>query len=161
MSRPRVEYSVRPCEETDHEALVAVYASTRASEIAHLPWTAEQADAFVRSQFELQERDWSGRRPRAECSVLIVGGRVVGRLVIDRDGVDLHVVDIALLDETRGLGIGSAIIRELAEEADRDGRGITLFVEEGSRAARFYARLGFVEIDCVGVHRHLRRAPTT
>lgn len=161
MSRARVEYSVRPCDETDHEALVAIYASTRASEVAHLPWSSEQVDAFLRSQFELQDRDWRGRRPEAEFSVLTVGGRVVGRLIIDRDGADLHVVDIALLDEVRGLGIGSAIFEELIEEAERDGRGITLFVEEQSRAARFYARLGFVEIDQVGVHRHLRRAPST
>src|SRR5215471_14895823 len=46
--------TLRPVTESDDDFLLAVYASTRAEEMARVPWTAEQKEEFMRGQL-LQE----------------------------------------------------------------------------------------------------------
>ena len=54
-------------------------------------------------------------------------------------------MDIALLPEYRGRGIGTALLEELLVEADATGRRVTIHVERFNPARRLYERLGFVE----------------
>ena len=48
---PAGKITLRPVEEADQDFLLSVYASSRADEMARVPWSPEQKQAFVRTQF--------------------------------------------------------------------------------------------------------------
>ncbi len=146
MGRPYREPALRPVGEADGPFLFRLFASTRAPELAALGWTAAQEDAFLRMQAEAQRRSYGLRFPEAHCSVVLRGGLPIGRLIVDRSGRCVHLVDIVLLPEHRGGGIGTALIRGLQAEAAQGLRPIRLHVRASNRAAALYERLGFTPI---------------
>lgn len=150
---------LRPAGAADTEFLLGVYASTREQELSIVPWTAEQRAAFLRQQFTAQDSYWRGLRPDASFAVVEAGGRPVGRLYVDRTRSEIRVVDIALLPEHRGAGLGGALLRELLEEGRRAGLPVTIHVERGNRARALYERLGFLPAGTTGVYDLLERPP--
>jgi ribosomal protein S18 acetylase RimI-like enzyme len=129
-----------------------VYASTRAEEMRLAPWPPEQVEAFLRSQFELQHREYGRIFPEASYEVLVVDGADAGRLYVHRAEDELHVVDVALLPEFRGRGIGTALLRELMDEAGAAGKRVSIYVEETNPAQSLYRRLGFEPVAEQGVY---------
>ena len=155
--------SLRPAVELDRPLLLQVYAATRAEELAPVPWSDEQKAAFVAQQFHAQDVDYRARRPDADFLVIEWNGRPVGRLyraMLDEPtGPELRVIDIALLPEWRGRGIGSKLLRDIFAEADAAGVPVTIHVERFNPARRLYDRLGFVEVGAGEVYLLLERKP--
>jgi ribosomal protein S18 acetylase RimI-like enzyme len=147
------EVALRPATQADREFLIGVYGSVRAEELVQVAWTDTQQDAFVRMQFDVQDRQYRAANPDASFDVVEVDGRPAGRLYVDRRVDDIRIVEIALLPELRGRGIGSRLIRGLLDEAADSGRRVSLHVEVHNRAADLYTRLGFVPVAERGVHR--------
>jgi ribosomal protein S18 acetylase RimI-like enzyme len=152
---------LRPSREAAREFLVTLYASTRANELAASGWTAEERDAFVRMQFDLQDRHYRGTFPHAEHSLIVHDGVPVGRLVVDRGRHEIRVVDISLLPERRGRGIGSALLRGVLAEATVARIPVGLSVDIANPARRLYERLGFVATDSSGFYISLEWRPAT
>lgn len=138
--------TLRPITPADSELLYRIYASTRTEELARTGWSEAQVEAFLRMQFHAQRTHYEKHTPLAAFLVIERGGVAVGRLYVDRREEAIHVVDIALLPEARGSGLGEALLRELQEEAAASGRIVSIYVERGNRARRLYARLGFREL---------------
>lgn len=136
-------HHLRPATAADAELLYRVYASTRTEELAPLPWTAEQKEAFLRMQFRAQDTDYRKNYPSARFLVILAGDAPAGRLTLDRRPDELHVIDIALLPEHRSAGLGSALLREVLAEAEQAGLPVRIHVEVMNRARRLYERLGF------------------
>lgn len=130
----------------DRPALLALYATTRAEELATQPWPEATRAQFVAQQFALQHRHFVGQFPDAEFLVLARGASIVGRLYVDRSPRaprDL-VVDILLAPEWRGAGIGGALLRAVLADAAARGREVELHVLPWNAGARrLYERLGF------------------
>lgn len=143
----------------DAEFLYAVYASTRAEELAVVPWTDAQKEAFLRMQFDAQDRYWREQTPAAAFDVIVVDGEPGGRLYVNRLSDDIRIVDIALLPDHRGRGVGTLLIRRVIEEGDETGRPVTIHVERGNRARGLYERLGFRQISTTGVYDLLSHPP--
>lgn len=143
----------------DEPFLLRVYGSTRAEELARVPWPLEQRVAFVRMQHEAQDRHWRERFPHAERSVVLVGGEPAGRLYVDRGPDEVRVVDVALLPEFRGRGVGGELLARLAAEAARAGRPLRLHVVDGNPARRLYLRLGMRVVGREGDRELLELAP--
>lgn len=81
---------------------------------------------------------------RYECAeILQQGTRPVGLLKVARDGLDWELIQIQLIPELQGKGVGSELIRNLALEAQQAGAALRLSVLKGSPARRLYSRLGF------------------
>jgi ribosomal protein S18 acetylase RimI-like enzyme len=58
---------------------------------------------------------------------------------------------LAVLEEARGRGIGTSLLRALISRASTEGHGaISLSVEEDNPAVHLYERVGFVRVDRVG-----------
>jgi ribosomal protein S18 acetylase RimI-like enzyme len=127
----------------DEELLYRIYASTRTEELAPVPWTEAQKEAFLRMQFQAQSLDYAGNHPDAAFQVILVNGEPAGRLYVDRSEDALLIVDIALLPEHRGNGVGGAILRGLLAEAAAAGKPVRIHVEQMNPALRLYERLGF------------------
>ena len=148
---PPVE--TRPVAPADDEFLLDVYASTRADELAPVPWTDEQKRAFLRMQLDAQRGEYFKRFPDSDYRVILVGGRPAGRLWVARTPTQIRLLDIALLPEFRGRGLGARLVLELAEEARRAGlplRHMVFQLNEG--ALRFYERLGFARLELHGAY---------
>jgi len=123
----------------DEPFLLEVYASTRIDELAGLGWSNDQIQAFIRMQFLARERSY----PRVDSRIIILDGRPVGRMMVDRGESAILLRDIALLAEYRNAGIGSRLIQDLMKEAAAAGKPIELHVVSTSPAVRLYERLGF------------------
>ena len=145
--------SRRPATDDDLPFLQRVYASTREEELRIVAWSPEEVDAFLRSQFALQHREYHRNYPDASYDVLLVVGVQAGRLYVRRTEGDVHVLDIALLAQFRGRGIGTALLRELMDEAARAGKTVSIYVEESNPAQTLYRRLGFEPVSAHGIYR--------
>jgi ribosomal protein S18 acetylase RimI-like enzyme len=136
----------------DQEFLFHLYASTRAQEMALAPWDAAQTESFLRSQFHLQAAHYHRYYPEAAFLVIQGGGQPIGRLYVDRRPDEIHILDIALVPERRGEGIGTALLKELLSEAEESGKVVILYVEQFNPAHRLYLRLGFQPVKDEGVY---------
>jgi GNAT superfamily N-acetyltransferase len=136
----------------DAELLLAVYASTREEELAVVAWTPAEKDAFLRMQFDAQDRFWREQRPDGIFDVILVDGEPAGRLYVDRRPEEIRIVDIALLPDHRAMGVGTLLIRRILDEGIASGRRVTIHIERGNRARALYDRLGFRHIDTTGVY---------
>jgi ribosomal protein S18 acetylase RimI-like enzyme len=145
-------FALRPEIEADIPFLRRLYASTRAMELALTNWTDAQKLAFADSQFGFQRHHYRTYYPATEWGVLEDNGVPMGRLYLERRVTALLVIDIALLPEWRGRGIGTALMQWVCAQARSAGKSVTVVVEKYNRAQTLYRRLGFREISDEGVY---------
>jgi ribosomal protein S18 acetylase RimI-like enzyme len=145
----------------DREFLYRVYASTREEELAVVPWDDAQKDAFLCMQFDAQDAWWHENYAEASFDVIVVEGEPAGRLYVHRGRSEIRIVDIALLPEHRGNGIGTQLLEGLLAEGDTGGKNVTIHVERMNPALRLYERLGFAVAEDKGVYLFLARPPAT
>jgi GNAT superfamily N-acetyltransferase len=146
------DITLRPVGPDDYEFLVEVYGSTRAEEMALVPWTNEQRQAFVRSQLNAQQDHYLKTYPGATHDVILSNGRPVGRFYVARLAQEIRIVDITLLPAERNAGIGSYLIKQLLDEASRTGKVTRIYVEEFNPSLRLFERLGFSPSEQHGIY---------
>ena len=110
-------------------------------------------------QFEAQRRHYRSEMPDCAWLVLEHEGTPVGRLYLESRDDGLHIVDIALMPEWRGKGVGAAILNELKALAETSRVKLCLFVETFNPALNLYRRLGFVQIGDTGVYLEMAWTP--
>src|SRR5690349_5478244 len=133
----------RPITQADLPFLGRVYASTRTEELSVVPWSDAQKSAFCAAQFEAQHAHYQQTYKGADWLVIQHGGDAVGRLYLIEWEREHRIIDIALLPEHRGKGLGTAIMRDLLDMAASHGKAVTIHVEQFNPAQRLYQRLGF------------------
>jgi GNAT superfamily N-acetyltransferase len=144
---------LRPITPEDDSFLAQLYASTRVDELAITGWSEEQKAAFCRMQFDAQSAHYRAHYPDASCQIIERGGLAAGRLLVWRTEKQILVIDISLLPEHRGAGVGTELLKGLQAEARTAGKTLTIHVEHFNPARRLYERLGFKEIEDLGVYR--------
>lgn len=141
----------------DESFLQTVYGDSRAEELARVPWSDAQRDAFIQMQFTGQQKHYREFFPNATHEIILVDGRPAGRLYVDRRDGEIRILDISLLHEARGQGIGSHLINALIEEADAAGKLISIYVENYNPSKLLFERLGFRQIEDDGINLLLER----
>ena len=126
-----------------------------------MPWDKNQKDAFLRAQFDAQDRWYRENYTGASFDVVLVDGERAGRLYLNRGDSEIRIVDIALLPDHRGNGVGSALLRDLLAEADAAGKRVTIHVERQNRALGLYERLGFHQAGEQGVYLRMEWEPAS
>jgi ribosomal protein S18 acetylase RimI-like enzyme len=94
---------------------------------------------------DTQQRQFFDRGfvPR-ETSIIVVDDKPAGRISVARSHMEYFLGIVELLPEAQGRGLGSAIMRDLQEEARQVRLPIRLQVIKANTAAlRLYTRLGF------------------
>lgn len=142
----------RPVTDADRPFLYQVYASTRAEELAPVPWPEAQKAAFLRMQFAAQHADYQHNYRDADWLVVMHGGQDAGRLYLARWAREHCIIDIAFLPAHRGRGLGTALLEDILEEAAGCGKPVRIHVEKHNPAMRLYRRLGFRPIEDKGVY---------
>ncbi len=138
-----------------------VYGDSRAEELARVPWSDEQRDAFIQMQFTAQRNHYREFFPNATHEIILVDGSPAGRLYVDHRESEIRILDISLLHASRGQGIGSQLINALIEEADAMGKSISIYVENYNPSKLLFERLGFRQIEDDGVNLLLERPALT
>ena len=144
--------ALRPATPADAEFLYRVYANTRYEELAPLQWPPEQIESFLRMQFRAQDTYYREHFAGAAFDVILCAGEPVGRLYVDRRPDEIRIVDIALLPECRGNGLGARLLTDLLAEAAGAGLPVRIHVEVHNSARHLYQRLGFVRTGTTGVY---------
>ncbi|MEW6212914.1 MAG: GNAT family N-acetyltransferase [Acidobacteriota bacterium] len=152
MKTASAHFTLRPAEMEDEAFLFELYRSTREEEISRWGWDEAQKQAFLSLQFRGQQQHYQLAYQGADHLIIMIAGRAAGRLMTLRTESEIRLVDIALLPEHRGKGIGERLMRDLQQQARESGKPLRLHVERFNRAARFYHRLGFRVIEDRGTH---------
>jgi RimJ/RimL family protein N-acetyltransferase len=151
---------LRPETDTDIKFLKHLYASSREREMSLLAeWNDEQKRDFLDMQFDAQREHYRKHYPGARFDVIERDGELIGRLYVADLRREMVLMDITLVPEERGAGIGAGLCREIQAEARDKGKIMSLHVEDDNPARRLYDRLGFVEIAEVTFYKLMHWVP--
>jgi len=137
---------LRPATLEDKPFLRQLFATTRADELALMPWDDNQKETFIAMQFNAQNQQYAMSYPQVDHNIILFWGAPIGRMMVARNDATISLVDIALLPEFRNVGIGTGLIQDLLNEAAAVGKPVRLHVFASSAAMRLYERLGFSRI---------------
>jgi ribosomal protein S18 acetylase RimI-like enzyme len=136
----------------DESFLFEVYASTRAQEMAFVPWDDEQRKSFLTMQFVGQHSYYREQFPDANYSVILRDDSPVGRFYVLREKREIRILDITVLPEHRNEGIGTSLMQDLLAEAAQAEKKVQIYVETFNPSLRFFERLGFKSIAEEGIN---------
>ena len=132
--------SLRIADFADEAFLQDLFFDVRHAEFAIAGLPSEQLKLLLAMQYAAQKQSYKWTFPTAKEAIIVFDGKKIGRLLITRDGQKIHLIDIAILSETRGKGIGSFVLNKLKSEAS----AISLRVfKTNFGAKKFYERHGF------------------
>ena len=122
-----------------------------------VPWDAQTKRRFLDQQFALQHTHFVNHFGEADfLAIEREPNKPIGRYYVYR-GDPMNIVDIALLPEYCGRGIGAALIGHTLAEARERGCSVLLHVTKANhRAFKLYQRLGFTVGGDAGLHWMMR-----
>jgi ribosomal protein S18 acetylase RimI-like enzyme len=138
-----------------------LYGSTREEELKQFPFDELQKKEFLDQQFGAQYQHYQLHYPTCERNIIEKDGQAIGRLWIDEWRDQIRLVDIALMPEWRGSGVGSMLLDDVLARGVRAGKPVTIHVESYNPALRLYERLGFEKVDTNGVYFLMKWTPPT
>ena len=142
----------RPAAPDDEAFLLKVYGSTRAEELQAVPWSEAQREAFLKMQLAAQHHHYRQLYPAGDYLIILDRDRAVGRLYVARLEEQIRIIDITILPEERGRGLGTSIIGDLMAEAAQAGKPLRIYVESFNPSLRLFEHLGFSQIEENGIH---------
>lgn len=146
------QVTFRPITDDDLPFLSRLYADTRREELEPVPWTSAQKKAFLQQQFEAQHHHYQTHFAAARFDIILLDGQPAGRLYVQQRPDEIRIIDIALLRQHRGHGIGSKLMKEILAQGHERGVPVRIHVEKNNPALRLYRRLGFRKIEDQGVY---------
>ncbi|GAB7529234.1 GNAT family N-acetyltransferase [Pseudomonas sp. 3A(2025)] len=138
-----------------------LFAGSRLAEVSRCGWSTEQIAAFLSQQFHAQHTYYQAHYAEADFWIIEHEGQPIGRIYLFWGPSIVNLIDITLLPEYQGHGIGSALIDAQLRRADELGLRMNLYVEAFNPAKRLYDRLGFIQCGDTGVYLQMRREPMT
>jgi RimJ/RimL family protein N-acetyltransferase len=104
------QLALRAVSDADLAFLQRLYASVREEELRPTGWPEEQKAAFLAMQFQAQHRAYAAY---ADTDYFIVqrGQQDIGRLYLQHQPETISIVDISLMADTRGQGIGTDLLQ--------------------------------------------------
>ena len=150
---------LRVVEEKDAAFIEAVYRTTREAELNLTNWSEYQKSAFINMQSTAQLADYKTKFPAAKFQVIIYNKRDAGRLFTGETENEIRLLDITILPEFRGQGIGTNLLHRLIQRSNKVQKKISLHVIASNPALKLYQRLGFVHIKNDGLYYYMEREP--
>jgi ribosomal protein S18 acetylase RimI-like enzyme len=137
--------ATRPPAPEDESFLFKLYASTRAREWALLDRPEAEKEELMEMQFRLQAASYTSGFPNSEHSIVLVDDAPAGRIWIDEGPREIKILDISVLPEFQGRGIGTQLLQDCQERARTRAKPLRHSVLRwNSGAISLYFRLGFV-----------------
>ena len=169
VKKPILSFDLRSATAQDAEFLYRLYSTTRMDELNAAGFPEDEREQFLRMQFDLQNTHYERFYPGAEDRIIITAasddnggddkcagaaaGTAIGREYVYLSEDEILLVDIALLPEFCGKGIGTVLLEKLCRESARTGKPLKLYaLKFNNRVLRLYERFGFNIIDDTGVY---------
>ena len=106
-----------------------------------------------------QQADFSKRLSECVVSIIEVDGELAGSLWVDPKPESVHIVELQIVPELQGKGLGTATMMTVIQDGATRGVPVTLSVVPANpRAKRLYERLGFEITAVEDLFIHMRRA---
>lgn len=151
--------TLRPATAADYHFMRLLYGATREEEMQRFPFDEFQKKEFLDQQFGAQYQHYQLHYPTCERNIIEKDGKPIGRLWLDEWRDQIRLVDIALMPEWRGSGIGTMLLEEVLARGTKAGKPVTIHVEGFNPALHLYQRLGFVKVDTNGVYFLMKWTP--
>jgi ribosomal protein S18 acetylase RimI-like enzyme len=138
---------LRPERPEDRDFRFELFCNSRLPEWYVVQIDPTLRDQLMRHQFHAQTVSYAQMFPKARFDIVELDGERIGRIVVDRPGDHLHIIDQAVVPEFRNQGIGTAMMRFLMDEAAAAGIPVRLEVADANDPSlKLYLRLGFAPI---------------
>jgi ribosomal protein S18 acetylase RimI-like enzyme len=139
---------LRPERADDEDFRYRLFCDSRLPEWYQVALDPAVREALMRHQFAAQTATYRARFPRARHDIIWLADERIGRIVVNRPGSEVHIVDHAIVPARRNQGIGTTIMRALMDEAARAALPVRLKVASSNDPSlRLYLRLGFRPIE--------------
>ena len=134
-------FRLRPAVLEDEEFLRTLFAETNVT-LQALP--LELQASLIDMQYRGRKMTYSAEYPEAKDSIACLDdGTPVGRHLVERKTDGFRGIDLAIMPQWQGRGIGTRILEDLAQESRQAGVKFSLRVVKANPALRLYLRLGF------------------
>jgi RimJ/RimL family protein N-acetyltransferase len=154
--------TLRPERPGDADFLYGLFRSHTLPDLAPLAADDAGREMLVRMQFLAQTSSYRTQYAHARFDIVEMAGAAVGRLVVDDNEQEACIVDFALLPETRGSGIGTAILASVLARLRTQRRPVRCMVLFNNEASlRMCLRVGFVQTGSVLPFLQLQWQPGT
>jgi len=151
----------RVIHDSDEPFLERLYANTREWEFELTVWQDKEKEAFLRRQFKAQKQSYEMNYIGAVHRIIQLDGTDIGRLIAQRTDSYMRIIDLSLLDDYRGRGIGTDILTSLLNEAHGGKVPVRLHVQHNSPAVNLYLRNGFSQTGTHGQYIAMQWTPDT
>lgn len=120
-----------------------MYGACRQDELRAWGWPVALQGTFLDMQFAAQSHAYAAQFDAADDRIVAAGDQAIGRLWVHPETDQFRLVDIALLPEHQGHGLGHALITDLQSRAAKARLPVSLTVRRDNRAHGLYTKLGF------------------
>lgn len=129
----------------DEAFLIRLFAEARAHIFGTMPLPPEQKRMLIENQFHTQRFSYQNQftDPAPKFRIIELDGIAAGRFYTHETPADIRIIDIALMPEQRGRGVGETLLKKTISRAQKRGKTVSLSVEAQNPALRLYERLGF------------------
>jgi RimJ/RimL family protein N-acetyltransferase len=139
--------ALRTEQPADSDFLYSLFQSHALRALVALPVDAAMKESLVRMQFKSRTATYRARYRDARFAILEHHGKPIGRVVIDDSAEATCIVDLELIPESRGSGIGSALmIGLIAWVGARVGAVRCTVLSTNEASLRMCRRAGFVKV---------------
>jgi ribosomal protein S18 acetylase RimI-like enzyme len=150
---PRGPLTLRPERAEDQAFRYRLFCQSRPPEWDLVQLDPQFREHLMQHQFEAQTKGYLTQFPKARFDIIELDDESIGRVVVDRPGHEVHIVDQAIVPRMRNQGIGTAMMRTLMDEAAAAGIPVRLTVgSSNDPSLRLYLRLGFVPTGAVPMY---------
>lgn len=143
-SAGRVSVQLRPESALDEAFLRQLIMQSIALELRADLWPEPMRTQLLTMQYQARRTGHRAGFPEGQSHIITLDGEDAGWIFLAEMEHAIHVVEIMLLPELRGRGVGTQAMRYVLELAAQGGKPVTLTVNVLNEGAiRLYERLGF------------------
>jgi ribosomal protein S18 acetylase RimI-like enzyme len=135
-------FSMRPAQPDDETFLFRLFGETQDHLVSIRP-NQQLWSMLIDMQYRGRKSSYSQQYPAAEDTILCRDNQPVGRLLVNHEQDCLRIIDIAVLAELRGQGLGAWSLRRCQQQAADAGKRVDLSVNPINPARLLYEHLGF------------------
>ncbi len=144
-----MELNFSPVTSSDEAFLLALYSSVRADEMAMVPWSDEQKSTFLKMQLDAQHKHYTEKYPQGSFQIIKADEKNIGRLYTCELDDEMRIIDISIMPEFRGKGIGAKIISDILRDA---AKPVRIYLESFNPSQSLFERMGFEPVSDEGIY---------
>lgn len=146
----KLGYVLRHQTADDTAFLRRLFEIVRQTDFVDIEWPDAVRRQFFDSQFLFQRSHRHQAYAGADQLMVMQDSTPVGNLCIWTGSEEMRLVEISLLPEWRGRGLGTALLRALQKHAVHRNYTVSLSVRKDNPARQLYRKLGFMETGSEG-----------